>query len=57
VERGAENPFSHLLIINDDPGLGKERDKTVSNAKLGSRLPAIVSTSRTPKVKLRTICL
>jgi hypothetical protein len=57
VEGGAENPVSHLLIVNNDPRLGEERDKTISNAKLGSRLPAIVSTSCTPKVKRGTICL
>jgi hypothetical protein len=57
MERRAENPVPHFLIVNDDTRFRQEGSEAIRDAKLRGGLPAILCSSGAPKVKLGSICL
>jgi hypothetical protein len=54
MERCAEDPIAHFLVVDHDSRFGQESYETVFDAEFDGVAPAIVGASCTPKVKLRT---
>jgi hypothetical protein len=57
MERRAENPVPHFLVVNDDARFREERGEAIRDAKLRGGLSAILCSSGAPKVKLGSIFL
>ena len=51
----AEDPIPHLLIIDHDPGFRKKGDEALTEPEFLRDLLAVIRTTGTPQVELRSI--